>query len=202
VANTLVIMATVPMFAAILGLVLLREGIRRDLQFCIAASFIGVAVTFGGSVGVGSPVGDLFAVATALFYALYLVLLRLEDRNVVLETLLLAGVTAAVLTLPFADPLSVPPADVTILAIQCGLLLPIAFALFFSGVNYLPPAEVALIGLLETVLGPVWVWVFLGEAPGAAALSGGALVVLAVVWSAITGSRPTAPSTAGITGSR
>ena len=102
----------------------------------------------------GSLYGNAMAVLAALFYALYIVCLRFSKREEVLESLCLSGIIAAAASFPSRISAPSPSNDVTLIAFQSALLLPLGFALYFAGTRYLPAAEVALIGLLETVLGP------------------------------------------------
>lgn len=181
VANTMILLGTVPAFAGVMGVYLLRETLSRSSATCVGLSFLGVLIIFGGGAGLGSAFGNVFAVLCAASYALYIVLLRLSGRDEIIETLCLGAVIAAVVALPFADPTTVSPSDLAVLGFQRALLLPLGFALYFSGTKYLPAADVALIALLEMVIGPLWAWAVLREHPGAAALVGGAVVVAAVI---------------------
>ena len=61
------------------------------------------------------------------------------------------------------------------------IVVPIGLGLFLSGARYAPAAEIALLALVETVLGPIWVWIFIGETPTQLALIGGSIVVLSIV---------------------
>jgi drug/metabolite transporter (DMT)-like permease len=187
VANMLAIFAAVPAFAALIAFVFFRE--KCDLVKCVAigASMLGVAIIFAGDIESASLYGNTMAVLAALFYALYIVCMRFSTRDEVLESLCLSGLIAAAASLPFADLGTISLENVAIIGLQSALLLPVGFALFFSGTRYLPAAEVALIGLLETVLGPVWALMVIGEVPSQHALLGGAIVVLAVSGQAVHG---------------
>ena len=187
VANMLAIFAAVPAFAAVIAFVFFRE--KSDLVKCLAigASMLGVFIIFAGDIGGASLYGNSMAVLAALFYALYIVCMRFSSRDEVLESLCLSGLIAAAASLPFADIGSITVENVAIIGLQSAVLLPVGFALFFSGTRFLPAAEVALIGLLETVLGPAWALLVIGEVPSNHALVGGAIVVLAVSGQALHG---------------
>ncbi|WP_191061111.1 DMT family transporter [Geminicoccus harenae] len=185
VANTLVLLATILIFAAIFGRIFLGERVPPRMVVAISLALGGIVIIFAGSIGLGTITGDLAAIATAALYALYIVFLRQTDTEIMLVTLCLSALFAALITLPLAIPFEVTGQDFTILLFLGGLLLPLAFVLFFSGARYLPAAEVGLLALLETVLGPLWVWVGIGETPQPAALAGGALVVSAIVINAL-----------------
>jgi drug/metabolite transporter (DMT)-like permease len=187
VANMLAIFAAVPAFAALIAFVFFRE--KCDLVKCLAigASMLGVFIIFAGDIKSASLYGNTMALLAALFYALYIVCMRFSTRDEVLESLCLSGLIAAVASLPFADLGAISLENVAIIGLQSAVLLPVGFALFFSGTRFLPAAEVALIGLLETVLGPVWAFLVIGEAPSTHALIGGAIVVMAISGQALLG---------------
>jgi len=89
------------------------------------------------------------------------------------------------IALPFADPLAIPGRDFGIIAFQGLIQMPVALVLFFAGTRYTPAAEVALMSLLETILGPIWAWLGVGEVPPAASVLGGAIVVAAIALNAL-----------------
>ena len=92
----------------------------------------------------------------------------------------MGGLFGILFALPFAAPLEVAANDILPLALLACLVMPLSFALINTGPRYLPAPEVSLLFLLEMVLGPLWVWLAIGEAPSEATLIGGA-VLLAVL---------------------
>ena len=96
-----------------------------------------------------------------------------------------------VVTAPFAHPSQVGPRDLVLLIALGAFQMGLGLLLFTVGARLIPASEVAMITLLEVVLGPLWVWVFLSEKPDTATLVGGAIVIAAVVVQA-TGPRPAA----------
>lgn len=187
VANTLVIFASVPAFAAVFAYFALGERCGAVKSVAIAASLVGVVIICGSAFTATALFGNGMAVLSAVLYAVYIVCLRFSTKDEVLESLFLSAVFSAVMTLPFADVAAIQMEGLGIVAFQGLILLPVGFGLFFTGTNYLPAAEVALIGLLETVLGPVLAWAVIGEMPTQHALIGGAIVVLAVFGQAVHG---------------
>jgi len=89
------------------------------------------------------------------------------------------------IALPWADPMSATASDFGYLAISGFLVLPLGFGFLAVAPRYISGAEVALITLLETVLGPLWVWMALGEVPTGTALIGGAIVIGALAFNSI-----------------
>ena len=180
VANTLVILATMPLFSAVLGRMLIGEAVRLRTWISISVAIAGMAVIFADSLGGGSWPGDLLALVAAALYGLNLVVLRRWGEHVMMPALGLSGFIGAALIWPWAAPATVGTHDLVVLGVLGLALLPLGMALFFSGTRYAPAAEVALVSLLEAVLGPLWVWLVIGERPAPLALAGAAVVLGAV----------------------
>jgi drug/metabolite transporter (DMT)-like permease len=197
VANTLLLLATAPVFAGVLGRVLLAERPPARTWVVTGAVLCGVAVIVSGGLGGGHLLGDLAALGAALSIAGTLVLIRLGRSVVMLPSMALGALLAAVVAAPLADPGSVDGRDALLLALLGLVILPVAFGAISLGPRHLPAQEVSLLMLLETVLGPLWAWALLGQAPGAATLSGGALIVGALLAHALLGIRRPSPGDPG-----
>ena len=183
VANTLLILATVPMFGALFGRIILHERVAPRTIVAMVVAFAGV-VLIVGAPGSGDVTGDLIAVAAAACLGMNIVVVRRAGSAIIVPTLAFGGTLAAIATIPFAEPWQVGLRDLAILAYLGLIQLPLALGLFYAGARYLPPAEVGLMALIETVLGPLWVWLGIGERPGALTLAGGALVIAAIAGNA------------------
>jgi drug/metabolite transporter (DMT)-like permease len=193
VANALVILATIPIFGALFSWLLLGERIRRQTAIAILLAIAGVLVIVSGSLGRGSLLGDAIALGIAVMQGLNLTILRgAGDKDATLA-ICIAGFLAAAAALPLTGTLRVSAHDLGLLALLGGLVLPLALGLFMAGARYAPAAEVGLMALLETTLGPIWVWVGVGEVPPDEAFIGGALVVGAIVANSVMPSRGDGP---------
>ena len=181
VANTLVIIAAAPLLAAVLSRQLLAEAVSAATWVAAGAVFGGLAVIFGAAPGHGTLPGDLCAAGSALCIAGYLVALRYEKTADMTPAAALGGLFAALLVLPVAAPLAVGPRDLVLLVLLGVLVLGVSFVLITLGTRHLPAPEVGLVMLLETALGPLLVWLVLGEVPSAATLAGAAVILGAVV---------------------
>jgi drug/metabolite transporter (DMT)-like permease len=179
VANTLVIIAAAPLFAAILSRVFLKERVAAETWLATTLVIAGIAVVFWDGLGRGTWDGDLAALATAWLLAGNFTVLRHRKHINMVPATMLGGIGAAVvLTLVgAAAPLSPSGQDWLVLALLGFVVVPIAFGLITIGPRYITAPEVGLLMLLETILGPIWVWLALGERASDIALSGGALVI-------------------------
>jgi drug/metabolite transporter (DMT)-like permease len=161
VANTLVLISAAPFFAAVIARVFLGETVRRQTWLAILAAFAGILVIVSGSFGGGALVGDLAALVTALGLAIQFNILR-HHRNVNMIPAIAVG---NVMTALISGTLAVTSMDVLWLGLLGIVVMPVGAALITTGPRYLPAPEVSLILLLETVVGPFWVWLVLGEEP-------------------------------------
>jgi len=185
VANTLIIVSAAPLFAALFSRVFLAEPVSTRTWAAILGAMAGIAVVVSGSAGgsaggsglPNSLWGDLAALATAVCMAAGLTLIRRTRARGVFPALALSGLLSALIALPLAAPFALDAAQAGLMALLGLVVLPVSAVLILLGPRYLPAPEVGLILLLETVLGPYWVWLALGEDPSARALLGGAIVI-------------------------
>lgn len=178
VANTLVILSSTPLFAALIGRVLLHEKIIPRTLIAISLVAVGITVIASGSVGVSSALaGDLAAVLGSFFLACGFSFVRRFPQISSLSAISCSGLLTALLVLPLASPLAISQADFGYLLIMGLYVVPIGTALMFIGPRYIPAAEVGLLLLLESILGPLWVWLVYAEQPGNNTLLGGVIVI-------------------------
>ncbi len=182
VANILLMQAGVPLIAALIAFTLFRERIATATWIAIAAVICGVAVMVSDSfAGKVSPVGDGLAVLIAMALAVATVITRRHAHvrmtpAVCLGTLIAASVAAAM-----AGSFHAGVVDMGLLFVFGALNLGFGLALFVTGARLIPAAMAALIGTLEPVLGPVWVWLAHAEVPSVRTVIGGGLVFLALL---------------------
>ncbi len=178
VANTLIILSTTPLFAALIGLVLFRETIELRTWCAITLVAIGVYVISSGSGSEGASLfGDIAAMFGAFFLAAGFSVVRRRPGISVFPVISTSGLITALLILPLAQPLSITQQDLGYLIVMGVYMLPIGTALMYIGPKYIPASEVGLMLLLESVLGPTWVWLVLDEQPGSRTLIGGAIIL-------------------------
>lgn len=183
-ADVLVILAATPICAAALGWLLLREIPARNTMLAILLGALGVAITTVGGISSGASLGMLYAVITTILLAAQFTLLRMWPQVDNVAAVQVGSIWMAAIGFGLADPMAIDGVNMVWMTLLGLFLTPIAFTLVTVGPRYISAAEVSLLMLLETVLGPLWVWWALSEQPGPSALIGGAVVILAVVVSA------------------
>ncbi|MBE0622792.1 MAG: DMT family transporter [Burkholderiales bacterium] len=184
-ANTLIVNSIGPLVTALLARAVLREPIAPRTWAAIALAIAGMLWMFGSGFAAGEPrhaVGMLIALAVPLAAAVNFVTLKHAGRSVdFIPAVLLGAIISAVITLPVALPLRANAHDLFLLAVLGCLQLGLPCMLMVRASRHLSAPEIALLALLEVVLGPLWAWLGAGEAPALATLAGGALIIAALL---------------------
>jgi drug/metabolite transporter (DMT)-like permease len=180
VAHVLFIQAMAPVLAALLARGFLGEPVPARTTVAMATAIAGVAIMVGGPGG-GDLVGDGLSLLMALAFAVSIVLSRHRRDVSMAPATCLAQVLLVVAFLPLADLGALTGDDLVALGALGAGQIGLGLAFLTIGARLIPAAQVALISLLEVVLGPLWVWLSIGEEPTTATLAGGAVVVAAVV---------------------
>ena len=186
VANTLLVMSIGPLLTALLARIVLHVPVTGRTWLAIAAAMIGMAwmFTHGGSPLPGSShvAGMLVALAVPVASAVNLVLLQKARARVdLVPAVFLGGVISAAVMLPLATPLQASPREIALLAALGIFQLGVPCMLMVVASRNLSAPEISLLALLEVVLGPLWAWLGAGEVPATATVSGGLLVLGALV---------------------
>lgn len=181
VANVLLINAGVPLIAALLGWLLFRTRVSGATWLAIGAVIAGVAIMVSESLdGKVSPVGDLLALTIAFAFATATVITRHYAHVRMTPATCLGTAMGTVIAFVMSGSIAVSLPDLGLLFAFGALNLGLGLALFATGARLVPAALAALLGTLETVLGPVWVWLFHGETASARTLLGGLIVFAAL----------------------
>jgi drug/metabolite transporter (DMT)-like permease len=158
--------------------VVLGERLPARTLAAMACALVGMLIMFAESLGSGRTAGNLLALAVPIAYGVNVTVLRGAGKQVdMMPAVLLGSLMSAVVALIFSVPLAARLGDLGLLALMGFVQLALGCILYTKAARYLSATEIGLIGLLESLLAPLWVWWGVGEQPGAAALLG-ALVVL------------------------
>lgn len=187
VANTVVLLATAPLVAALLARFVLGERVRRRTWIAMGAAFAGVLVMVSDSLGGGQLIGDLLALATGAVYAINIVALRAApvhdgEPTDMIPPNATGGLIIAAVATSQADITAVSGADLGILVMIGLVSLALGTWLFTRGVRHVQAAEAGLICLTEAAVAPLLVWLVLSETPTPQALAGAAIILAAVVF--------------------
>ena len=180
VANTLVMIATAPMLSAILGAIFLKEPPDRKTFISIIITFIAIVYIFFDSLKVGNFYGDILGFVTALGLAVGATTIRSAKTKNLVPAAVVGKLFVASFALFFIESFTLIDKDLFIVPLMCILCVAIPFVLVTIAPRFIPAAEVNLFFLLETIIGPIWVWVIINEQPSVETLQGGAIIITTI----------------------
>ena len=182
VANTLVMIAMAPMLSAILGSVFLKEVPDQKTWIAIIITLISVTYIFYDSIEMGNFYGDLFGIITAFGLACNAVIARFaKDRDLV-PSAVIGKLCVAIFAFLFVDSFSLVGTDLIIVPLMCVMCVAIPFVLVTIAPRFIPAEEVNLFFLLETIIGPFWVWMVIKEQPSIETIQGGSIIILTIAF--------------------
>lgn len=186
VTNTLLIVSSAPLFAAVLSGWVLRERISIPTLFSIAIAGIGLWWMLQSGLSRESLLGSLIAIGTPIAAACNLVLLKRKQGEVsFIPAVMLGGFISVLVLLPFIFPLKASTTDILWLAFLGVFQLAIPCSLMVWLSRYLTVLEISLLSLLEVILGPFWAWLWGGEIISVTTLQGGGLVLGALIFNTL-----------------
>jgi len=197
VANAMLLFASAPFLAAVLGWIVLREPVRRATWVAIALAILGIGVMVADKSEGSGLAGSLAALGSAFGFAVFTVALRWGKSGEMLPSVFLSGIFAIFITAAICLSLGLPlvlsvndggiAMGMGVFQVGAGLIL------YTLGSKTLPAAELTLLSLAEVLLGPFWVWLFLGETATINTLLGGCVLLAAIIGNAISGARRKPP---------
>ena len=180
-ANTLIVNALSPLFATLLAWFVLKQKIATRTWLAIAAAMTGMVIMFANQAG-GGWLGTIIAFGVPVAAAINLVTLKKTGAHVDLAPAVLIGaLISCAITIPLSLPFAASMKDVILLAILGVFQLGIPCVMMVRASEHLSAPELALLGLLEVLMGPLWSWLGAGEVPAGSTLAGGAIVLAALI---------------------
>jgi drug/metabolite transporter (DMT)-like permease len=180
VANTLVMIATAPMLSAILGALFLKEPPDKKTWISIIITFFAIIYIFFDSLKLGNFFGDILGFITALGLAVGAVIIRSAKTKNLVPAAVVGKLFVAIFALFFIETFVLVDKDLIIIPLMCILCVAIPFVLVTIAPRFIPAAEVNLFFLLETIIGPIWVWLIIKEQPSIETLYGGAIIITTI----------------------
>jgi len=180
VANTLVMIATAPMISAILGAIFLKEPPDKKTWISIIITFLAIIYIFFDSIKLGNFYGDILGFITALGLAVGAVTVRSAKSKNLVPAAVVGKLIVATFALFFIESFVLIDKDLYIIPLMCIMCVAIPFVLVTIAPRFIPAAEVNLFFLLETIIGPIWVWLIIKEQPSIETLYGGAIIIITI----------------------
>ena len=180
VANTLIMIATAPMLSAILGSFFLRENPDKKTWIAIFITFFSALFIFYDSIKLGNFFGDILGFVAAMGLAVGAVIIRSAKRYNLVPSAVVGKLIIALFAMFFVKDYSLNNNDIYIVPLMCVMCVAIPFVLVTIAPRFITAAEVNLFFLLETIIGPIWVWLIIKEQPSPETIVGGAIIVLTI----------------------
>lgn len=191
VANAVFLFSASPFLAAIMGWLILRETVRPATWAAIMLAGVGMFIMVREGLAAGAMAGNIAALLSALGFAGFTIALRWGKLADMLPAVVLGGIfsmgAALLMMTLYGDPILPPPRDIAIaLAMGAGILA-LGMAFYTAGSRVIPAAELTLLSMVEVLLAPIWVFVAIGETASRGTLVGGAVLMAAVAFNAVSG---------------
>ena len=180
VANTLVMVAMAPMISAILGGIFLKEIPDKKTWIAILITFFSALYIFYDSIQLGNFFGDFMGLVTATGLAVNAVLVRSAKDRDLLPSAVIGKLCVAIFAFFFVDSFELVENDMIYIPLMCILCVAIPFVLVTIAPRFIPAEEVNLFFLLETIIGPIWVWMIIKEQPSIETVQGGIVIILTI----------------------
>ena len=180
VANTLIMIATAPMLSAILGSFFLKENPDKKTWVAIFITFFAALYIFYDSIRLGNFFGDILGFVAAMGLAVGAVIIRSAKKLNLVPSAVVGKLIIALFAMLFVKDYSLNNNDIYIVPLMCVMCVAIPFVLVTIAPRFITAAEVNLFFLLETIIGPIWVWLIIKEQPTPETIVGGAIIVLTI----------------------
>ena len=180
VANTLVMIAMAPMLSAILGAIFLKEPPDKNTWIAIGITFLAAVYIFYDSLQLGNIYGDILGLITALGLAVGAVTIRSAKKKNLVPAAVVGKMFVAIFAIFFVESFILEQKDLIIVPLMCLMCVAIPFVLVTIAPRFIPAEEVNLFFLLETIIGPLWVWIIIKEQPSIETIQGGLIIILTI----------------------
>tara|TARA_A100001234_G_scaffold115259_1_gene101153 strand:+ start:330 stop:1223 length:894 start_codon:yes stop_codon:yes gene_type:complete len=180
VANTLLMIALAPMLSAILGAIFLKEKPDRNTWVAIIITFIACVYIFYDSLSLGNFYGDLFGLITSFGLACNANIARYAKSTDLVPSAVIGKLCVAIFAFFFVKDFSLMGNDLYFIPLMCVMCVAIPFVLVTIAPRFITAAEVNLFFLLETILGPLWVWMVIKEQPSIQTIYGGVIIIITI----------------------
>ena len=180
VANTLVMIAMAPMLSAIFGAIFLKEIPDRKTWVAIGITFMAAIYIFYDSLQLGSIYGDILGFVTAVGLAVGAVTIRSAKKKNLVPAAVVGKLLVGVFAIFFIESYVLADRDLIVVPLMCVMCVAIPFVLVTIAPRFIPAEEVNLFFLLETIIGPLWVWMIIKEQPTLETIQGGLIIILTI----------------------
>ena len=180
VANTLIMIALAPMLSAVISFIFLKENTDKKTWIAIIITTLAVIYIFNDSFERGDVLGNALGLVCASGLAVGAVIIRSAKKVNLVPSAMMGKLMVTLIAFSFADNLVLEGNDAIIIPLMCIMCVAIPFVLITLAPRYISAAEVNLFFLLETILGPIWVWFVIKEQPSIETIIGGVIIIVTI----------------------
>jgi len=185
VANVVLIFGTSALFSSFFAYLLYKEKVSINIIIASFFMFIGLFIIFNDSLGIGNMLGNIYALLCTSTFSLAFVLLAKYSQISRVGLTALTGIFISIIAFFLTDSISIDMNNFLIIAIMGLLITPISRVLIGNGTKYISASEVSLLMIIETIMAPIWVWIFLNEIPAENTFLGGSIIVFTLILNSI-----------------
>ncbi|MFT4630747.1 MAG: drug/metabolite transporter (DMT)-like permease [Urechidicola sp.] len=189
VANAVFIIGSAPLATALVGWIILKERTSKFGIIAMLISLIGIGFMFADGLLEGRWLGNVVALLVVASFVTFLMIIRSRRQVDMLPATCLSGLVMAGIAFLVADDFNISQHDLVISLLLGFVQLGIGFLCFTIATRYIMASEVALFALTESILGPIWVWIGVGEQPSVLTIVGSGIVLVCVSSYCIVGIR-------------
>ena len=180
VANTLIMIALAPMLSAIISFIFLNENPDNKTWIAIIITTLAVIYIFYDALDSGDFLGNFLGLVAAMGLAVGANIIRSAKKISLVHSAMLGKLMVALIALLFVDQIKIEGNDLIIVPLMCIMCVAIPFVLVTLAPRYITAAEVNLFFLLETIFGPLWVWLVIREQPSIETIIGGTIIIATI----------------------
>lgn len=181
VANVVIIFSTSALFSSLIAYLLFKEKITKNIFYASFFMFIGLMIIFNDKLEVGSLKGNIFAVCCTMLLSLsFVIMSRYKEMNRLL-LIAFAGLALSIFAFFLSDDLAIDINNILVIMLMGLVVSSFSRVLMGTGARYINAAEMSLLMLIETVMAPVWVWIFLNEIPSTYTFIGGSIIIFTLI---------------------
>lgn len=185
VANVVIIFSTSALFSSLIAYIFFKEQIRKNVFISTVFIFAGLCIIFSDGLAVGSFIGNIYAlVCTFLFSISFVLLSKNKELDRVLLTAI-SGMGLSFISYFFCEDLSIDFNTLFLVVVMGLFISPISRVLLGNGAIYISASEVSLLTIIETIMAPIWIWIFLDEVPSFNTFIGGSLIIITLIVNSI-----------------
>lgn len=181
IANTVVIISSSPLFTSLFAYLFYKEKVQKNIFIASFFIFIGLFIIFSSHLQSGNMFGDILALLCTISFSLTFTLMSRHNEINRYVVLAFTGIAISVMASFFVKSYEVDVTSIYILLLAGLLITPLSRVFILIGTKSLPASEVSLFVILETILAPIWAWIFLSEVPSLNTIIGGGVILATLV---------------------